>query len=226
MNNICLIPARGGSKRIPRKNIKDFHGKPIIAWSIIAAKSSELFDEVYVSTDDDEIAEISRLYGANIPFMRPNYISDDYAIDKDVIEHFIKWLNSNKIKADNLCYLYATAPFISKETLIGCKDLLVNSGASSSITVTNYDYPVLRSLKKSKNGFLSFAWEEYANYRSQDLPDLIHDAAQCYFYDLKKYGKESSMVGYHIPRLYCPDIDTIEDFEIAYKSHTIDYQRL
>ena len=109
MNNICLIPARGGSKRIPRKNIKDFHGKPIIAWSIIAAKSSELFDEVYVSTDDDEIAEISSRYGANIPFMRPNSISDDYAIDKDVIEAGAASLDrkvSNFAKENNLSTNY------------------------------------------------------------------------------------------------------------------------
>ena len=118
MENICLIPARGGSKRIPRKNIRIFHGKPLIAWSIECAQSSGLFDKVYVSTDDVEIAEIAKEYGATIPFLRPGSISDDFASDEDVRNHFIDWMNINKIKADFLCYFYPTAPLINREILL------------------------------------------------------------------------------------------------------------
>jgi len=217
MKSICVIPARGGSKRIPRKNIKMFHGKPLIAWSIEGAKSSGLFEDVYVSTDDEEIAIIAEKYGANIPFLRPDYLSDEYSGDKEVRDHFIEWMKKNMIEADILCYLYATAPFITHKTLRECQQLLIDSGSLMALTVTKYNYPVLRSLKKEESGLLSFMWDEYASSRSQDLPELLHDAGQCYFFNLKKYGFEESRVGYEISRLYCQDIDTLEDFEIAEK---------
>lgn len=217
MKSQCVIPARGGSKRIPRKNIKMFHGKPLIAWSIEAAKASDLFEDVYVSTDDEEIADIAATYGANIPFLRPESISNDFAVDKDVRDHFIGWMKKSRIEADTLCYLYPTAPFIECNTLVECQKLLIHTRAACAHTVTKYAYPVLRSLKKDSTGLLSFMWDEYSRSRSQDLPELLHDAGQCYFYDLTKYGKEETRVGYEIPRLYCQDIDTIEDFEIAEK---------
>ena len=217
MKSQCVIPARGGSKRIPRKNIKLFHGKPLIAWSIEAAKTSGLFEDVYVSTDDDEIADIAEIYGAKIPFLRPASISNDFAVDKEVRDHFIGWMKRSMIQADTLCYLYPTAPFIQRKTLVECQKLLIDTNAACAHTVTKYAYPVLRSLKKDDNGFLSFMWDEYSRSRSQDLPELLHDAGQCYFYDLRKYGNDETRVGYEIPRLYCQDIDTIEDFEIAEK---------
>ncbi len=215
MKNICLIPARGGSKRIPNKNIKNFHGKPLIAWSIEAAKSSGLFESIYISTDDIKIAKIAKSYGAKIPFLRPKNLSNDFAIDKEVRDHFIKWMKDNMIDAGILCYLYATAPFINKETLIGCHETLVKSSAMSSITVTTFPYSPLRALKKDNNGFVSHMWDKYALSRSQDLPELLHDAGQCYFYNLSKYGIDDKVVGYQIPRKYCQDIDTLEDFKIA-----------
>ena len=217
MKNICLIPARGGSKRIPRKNIKLFFGKPLIAWSIEVAKSSKIFEEIYVSTDDMEIADIAISYGAKVPFIRPEKISNDYAIDKDVIDHFINWMYTNKIESDFLCYLYATAPFVTNQILLGLQKLLIESEASLAHTVTKYDYPVLKALKKNSDGSLNYMWEEYSKIRSQDLPELIHDAGQCYFFNLKKYGKDQKIVGFDIPRLYCQDIDTLEDFENAEK---------
>lgn len=217
MKHICVIPARGGSKRIPRKNIKIFHGKPLIAWSIEVAKTSGLFENIYISTDDEEIASTAEEYGALIPFLRPEHLSNDYAGDKEVRDHFIEWMNETMVEADTLCYLYATAPFITAKTLKGCLQLLLDSGAVSAHTVTTYAYPVLRSLKKDEQGLLSFMWKEYASSRSQDLPELFHDAGQCYFFNLAKYGIEDSRVGYEIPRLYCQDIDTLEDFEIAEK---------
>ena len=216
MKTVCLIPARGGSKRIPRKNIKLFFGKPLISWSIETAISSGIFDEVYVSTDDEEIANIAKNYGANIPFIRPENLSNDFAIDKDVIQHFIEWMESIKLFPDSLCYLYATAPFINKKTILGVQKLLNDSGAGLAHTVTSYDYPVLKALKEDKNGQLEFMWKEFANTRSQDLPELIHDAGQCYFYNLKKFrDKEYRTVGYKIPRTQAQDIDTLEDFKQA-----------
>ena len=217
MKSICVIPARGGSKRIPRKNIKIFHGKPLIAWSIETAQSSGLFENVYVSTDDEEIASVAEKYGAIVPFLRPEHLSNDFAGDKEVRDHFIEWMRENMVEADILCYLYATAPFVTDKTLKGCQQLLLDSGAISAHTVTTYAYPVLRSLRRDEQGLLSFMWKEYAGSRSQDLPELLHDAGQCYFFNLNKYGKEESRVGYEIPRLHCQDIDTLEDFEIAEK---------
>ena len=147
MKNICLIPARGGSKRIPRKNIKIFFGKPLIAWSIEVAKKSSIFDEVFVSTDDIEIADIAKSYGAVVPFLRPKNLSDDYAIDKQVIEHFINWMSDNKMNPDVLCYLYATAPFITEKVLNDVLELLISSESVLAHTVTNFDYSVFKALK-------------------------------------------------------------------------------
>tara|TARA_B100000401_G_C52595223_1_gene619231 strand:- start:91 stop:780 length:690 start_codon:yes stop_codon:yes gene_type:complete len=217
MKNICLIPARGGSKRIPKKNIKIFHGKPLIYWSIYKAKASELFDEIYVSTDDLEIAEIAESYGAKIPFIRPKDISDDYANDKDVRDHFLRWMKKNNMQAEILCYLYATAPFITKETLCGCRNLLLKSGSFSVHTVTSFPYPVQRALEQNENGAINFKWPKYSNSRSQDLPELLHDAGQCYFFNLNIYSQGGDVFGYKIPRIYANDIDTLEDFEIAEK---------
>ncbi len=217
MQRICLIPARGGSKRIPRKNIKIFHGKPLIGWSIECALSSNLFQNVYVSTDDNEIADIAVNHGAIVPFLRPKDISDDYAIDKEVIDHFLDWSSKSGMRVDTLCYLYPTAPFITIQTLKECNRLLENTNAREVLTVSKYDYPVLRALKKDNNNHLVFAWEEYSVSRSQDLPEFLHDAGQCYFFNLDLYNKNSNRVGYELPRSNCLDIDTLEDFEIAEK---------
>jgi len=217
MKNICLIPARGGSKRIPRKNIKKFCGMPLIYWSIKIAKSSELFDEIYVSTDDLEIAEIAEKYGAIIPFIRPKEISNDFANDKDVRDHFLNWMQNNCKKVDILCYLYATAPFITKETLYGCRKLLLESGSFLTHTITSYPYPVLRALEQNKDGTISFKWPQYSNSRSQDLPELLHDAGQCYFFNLNQEAQKKKVLGYKISRLYANDIDTMEDFQVAEK---------
>ena len=211
----CLIPARGGSKRIPRKNIKLFHGKPLIAWSIEVAKSSGLFEEVYVSTDDVEIATISEYYGAVAPFLRPKDLSNDYALDHEVRAHFINWANTKSLEIDILCYLYATAPFITTNTLIECKDLLVTNDVTEVFTVTSYAYPVLRALKTDENGFLTYVWDKFADSRSQELPEYLHDAGQCYFYNLRRKHNIPSRLGLKLPRYQCQDIDTSEDFVYA-----------
>ena len=214
-SNICVIPARGGSKRLPRKNIKSFHGKPLIAWSIQAAISSRLFDEVFVSTDDVEIASVAKAYGAKVPFLRPRHLASDHSTDKDVLDSLINWFDTFTPKPDVLCYLYATAPFVSASTLGGCYNLLINSNASRVQTITTYPYPVQRSLQQNSEGFLSFQWPQYSSTRSQDLPELYHDAGQCYFLDVQRYWEKPSILGYLLPRLACQDIDTAEDFEFA-----------
>lgn len=216
MKNVCLIPARGGSKRLPMKNIKLFCGKPLISWSIEVAKKSRLFEKIYVSTDNASIAKLAQQYGAEIPFMRPKELADDFTKDRQVREHFLMWMKSENINYDYLCYLYPTAPFITTETLKGCLDLLIESNASQSLTVTTFDYPAQRALKINKKGILNFNWKRYANSRSQDLKELLHDAGQCYFFNLKK-NENGEKVGYRLPRYLCQDIDNEEDLLMAEK---------
>ena len=220
MKSLCLIPARGGSKRIPRKNIKLFHGKPLICWSIECALKSRLFDKVYVTTDDQEIAAISRDYGAEIPFLRPSNISDDFAIDRDVISHFINWMKNEEISADYLCYLYATVPFITPKTLKGCQELITKKDADLSMAITSYGTSPLWALKTDNNGIIHYDKPEYMTTRSQDLPDYYHDAGQCYFYDLKVWPEINLTYGFKIPRILSHDIDTMEDFYIAESIHS------
>ena len=214
MSKICLIPARGGSKRIPRKNIKLFHGKPLIAWSIESAIRSDIFDQIYVS--------IAKKYGAKIPFLRPSNLSDDYSNDKDVRNHFLKWLNEKNLNCKYLCYLYPTAPFISKKTFASCFDLLIKSDCYQVKTISKFNYPAQRALKKDKEDNLSYMWEEFKNHRSQDLNELFHDAGQCYFFNLQK-NEEKGVLGYELSRFECQDIDTIEDFKFA--EFLFDYSR-
>lgn len=215
-----MIPARGGSKRIPKKNIRNFVGKPLIAWSIECAINSGLFSDVFVSTDDLEIKKISEFYNAKVPYLRPKEISDDYSNDSDVRNHFLNWLRNNKIEADILCYLYPTAPFINKKTLNGCKNLLLKLNCSCVYTITDYPFSPTRALYENKDGKLEYMWCEYKNKRSQDLPTLFHDAGQCYFFNLHKKNHDSDRYGYKIPRIITQDIDTEEDFinaEILFK---------
>lgn len=215
IKSVCLIPARGGSKRVPKKNIRMFHGKPLIAWSIETAINSGLFDAVYVSTDSCEIAEVAKSYGAVIPFMRPSPLANDYTIDRDVKNHFLDWARINFLNIKELCYLYPTAPFITSKTLRGCRDLLRREGAYKSYTVTTYPYPVLRALKEDADKGLSFVWGQYENIRSQDMPEYLHDAGQCYFYNLEKKNESHKAVGYRLKRHESQDIDTEEDFLVA-----------
>ena len=157
-----LNPCKRRFQKNTKKNLKLFLGKPLILWSIEAAISSGIFDEIYVSTDDNEIAELAASNGANVPFLRPEKFSNDFAIDQEVIDHFLEWMKGKKIKAENLCYLYATAPFITKETLIGVKKLLEESGADMAHTITKYNFPVLKALRKDKNGCLKYMWSEFS----------------------------------------------------------------
>ena len=220
IRSVCIIPARGGSKRIPRKNIIDFCGKPLISYSIQAALESDLFEKVYVSTDDSEIAQIAKDYGASVPFIRPKKYSDDFATDDDVRKHFIEWLKLNNQNPDILCYLYATAPFCTPSILHSCFKLLVTKKVSVVHTITTFPYPIMRALSKDKNGRLSFLWEKNSHKRSQDFDEYYHDAGLCYFFDLHKYDEQNDRLGILLPRYQCQDIDTPEDLDLALKLYS------
>lgn len=218
--NLCVIPARGGSKRIPRKNIRDFCGKPIIAWSIEAAIKSECFDRIIVSTDDEEIASVAERYGAEVPFMRPVQIADDYTGTTAVIAHAIEWQNSHGEAADKVCCLYATAPFVQATDLQMGFDTLESNGVEYAFSVTSYAFPIQRAIRITHNQKVEMFQPEHFNTRSQDLEDAWHDAGQFYWgrasaWREKKpiFSKDSSPV--FIPRHRAQDIDTPQDWETA-----------
>ena len=177
---LAIIPARGGSKRIPRKNIRIFCGKPMIAWSIEAAQASGCFDHIIVSTDDDEIAEVARASGAEVPFIRPPELSDDHIGTTPVIAHAIDWINRNAGIADFACCLYATAPFVQAGDLRRGFDVLQQSGADYAFSVTSYAFPIQRAIRITSDHRVEMFNREHFNTRSQDLEEAFHDAGQFY----------------------------------------------
>jgi N-acylneuraminate cytidylyltransferase len=218
--NIAIIPARGGSKRIPRKNIKEFHGKPLIAYSIEAAIASGCFDRIIVSTDDSEIAEIANQYGAEVPFIRPKDISDDYATTLDVINHALLWLQKNNYHFTYVCCIYATAPFLSSEFIRTGLDELVKGSFDYAFSATSYAFPIQRALKINQNGSTDMFMPEHINTRSQDLEDAFHDAGQFYWgkasaFLNKKNVFSNSSFAVILPRKLVQDIDTMEDWSNA-----------
>lgn len=219
MKNICIIPARGGSKRIPHKNIKVFCGKPIIAYSIEAALEAKIFDEVMVSTDDEEIAIVAKKYGASVPFMRSEETANDYAIIKDVMcEVLSKYKNEGKA-FENICCILPTAPFVSAQDIIDAHKLLA-AGVTSVVPVVQFSYTIFRSLKICDDGRLEMFWPENYSKRSQDLPAAYHDAGLFYWYG-KSYFEESvagfgeNFCGYVLSEMKAHDIDTEDDWEMA-----------
>ena len=215
--NICIIPARGGSKRIPKKNIKNFCGKPIISWSIETALNCKCFSRVIVSTDDDEIAEISKRYGAEVPFKRSESLSDDYTGTLPVIKNAINWLERNNEKVDFTCCLYPTAPFIEVNYLEEGLKKLIENNASYSMSVTSFSYPIQRAFKLTKNERLKMFFPENINKRSQDLEKSFHDAGQFYWGKRSAWIKEEGIldqntVPIYIPRYKVQDIDNEEDW--------------
>lgn len=219
--NIAVIPARGGSKRIPRKNIKEFHGQPMISYAIEAAKASGCFDKIIVSTDDEEIKDVAIKYGAEVPFLRPESLSDDYATTMDVINHAIKWFVDNEHKVENVCCLYATAPFVTAKYLQCGLELLTQEGKNHAFafSATTFPFPIQRAFAIRNSGVAMFN-PEHLNTRSQDLEEAYHDAGQFYwgrassFLEKKPFfGKDSVPV--LLPRKMVQDIDTNEDWELA-----------
>lgn len=217
---IAVIPARGGSKRIPKKNIKNFCGKPMIAWSIEAAIRSACFDKVIVSTDDDEIAEVAKRYGAEIPFIRPKELADDYTGTNNVICHAIEWLKNHDIDPSVVCCIYATAPFIQEMDLQNAYIKLIENNCSYVFSATSYAFPVQRAFKVSLNNYTEMFYPEYENMRSQDLEEAYHDAGQFYWGTVKAWLNHESVfnqnaMAYILPRYRVQDIDTQEDWKMA-----------
>ncbi len=220
MKTIAIIPARGGSKRIPRKNIKEFLGKPIIAYSIEAALKSEIFDEVMVSTDDKEIAEVALKYGAKVPFFRSEATSNDFATTADVINEVIDWYEAQGCKFDVICCLYATAPFVTPEKLRAALNVIKEENFDSAFTCTAFSYPVLRGLVIDSHGRIAMRWPEYKKSRSQDLPQFYHDAGQFYFATTKAFLKANGFWGDNtapiiVSELEVQDLDTPTDWALA-----------
>jgi len=224
--NLCIIPARGGSKRIPRKNIKEFCGKPIIAYSIEAAIESGLFADVVVSTDDAEIAEVASEWGASVPFIRPKDLSDDFTGTTPVISHAIEELKKLGREYDYACCIYATAPFVSVENLRIGYEKLINSDKKFAFSVCAFEAPIFRSFELGSNSEVKMFWPENFNKRSQDLPKAYFDAAQFYFGKPEAFGQNLQLfaehsIGVELPSSLVQDIDTPEDWtraEIMYQA--------
>ena len=217
---LAIIPARGGSKRIPRKNVKLFCGKPMIAWSIDAAHASGLFDHIVVSTDDIEISEVAKAYGAEVPFMRPAALSDDHTGTSPVVAHAIEWYRAQGSMPDPVCCIYATAPFVSTADLQRGLQLLTDSGSDFAFSVTRYTFPIQRAIRLTEEGRVQMFQPEHFNTRSQDLEEAFHDAGQFY------WGRAAAWIADKpvfstvampviLPRHRVQDIDTPEDWERA-----------
>ncbi len=218
--SVAIITARGGSKRIPRKNIKEFLGQPIIKYSIDAALASGIFEEVMVSTDDEEIALIAKQCGAGVPFIRSNETSNDFATTADVLMEVVtKYKEGGRDFAYGCC-IYPTAPFVTAEKLKKSLELLINKDADSVIPVTRFSFPIWRSFKIEENGKLAYNWPENASKRSQDLPPSFHDCGQFYFFDVNKFLETKNLVASNtfsieVPESEVQDIDNEEDWKLA-----------
>lgn len=224
--NICLIPARGGSKRIPRKNIRAFQGKPMIAWSIAAAKASRCFDQILVTTDDEEIAEVARSQGANVPFLRPAHLADDQASTQEVIAHALEWVAQQGSTCEALCCLYATAPFVQTEDLQASQILLDDSRPGTVVySATSFAFPIQRAIYLNEEGYSYMFHSEYFSSRSQDLTEAYHDAGQFYWATPDTWSKVSNlfegMRPLVLPRWRVQDIDTEEDWQRAELLHLL-----
>lgn len=220
MANLCIIPARGGSKRIPRKNIKDFLGKPIIAYSIQAAIDSRLFDEVMVSTDDTEIAEIAKQFGATVPFLRSAKNSDDFASTIDVIDEVVEEYGKKGQIFDNCCCIYPTAPFLNSTKLTEAFQLLKSNKYDVVFPVIPFSFPIQRAVKRNENGKISMFTPEYLTSRSQDLEASFHDSGQFYFFDIQEVLSQRKLWTSNtgcivISELEGQDIDNLDDWKLA-----------
>ncbi len=218
--NVAIIPARGGSKRIPRKNIKNFMGKPMMAYSVKAAIDSGCFDRIIVSTDDIEMAQVAKSLGAEVPFIRPDFLSNDQAATVPVIKHALQYLIEQGENVEIACCIYATAPFIRAKDLEKAFNKLKTSDQDYCLSVTSYQYPIQRSLKLIANGSIEMLYPENYLVRSQDLEEAYHDAGQFYFGRCDAWLQEKSILAngsipFVLPRKRVQDIDTPEDWEQA-----------
>ena len=223
---IAIIPARGGSKRIPGKNIRDFHGRPMISYPIEVAKQSGLFDRILISTDSLEVQKIAKGYGAEAPFIRPPELSDDFTPTAPVLLHSIEWLEENGIKADIICCIYPTTPFLKAEDLKIGFDVVKNGKANAAFSVTTFPAPIFRALQVTDKGALKMFWPENEYTRSNDLPQAYHDAGMFYWLETKSFRQDKKVWAKDahpviIPRFRVQDIDNPEDWEVAEKLYSL-----
>ena len=219
MSRVAIITARGGSKRIPRKNIKLFLGKPMLQYSIEAALQSGVFDEVMVSTEDEEIAEIAKKAGAEVPFYRTEKTANDYATTADVIQEVLETYGKIGKQFDYVCCIYPTAPFITPEKLIEGMELLEKNHADSAMPVVQFSFPPQRCVVKNGD-YITPKWPEYMPCRSQDLEPMYHDAGQFYWIDTKAFAEQQKVimnktVPVILSEMDVQDIDTEEDWAMA-----------
>ena len=216
MKNIAIVTARGGSKRIPKKNIKEFCGKPIIAYSIEAALESKLFDEVMVSTDSEEIAAVARHYSAKVPFMRSAKTSDDFATTADVLREVITEYKKSGQKFDTMCCIYPTAPFVTADKLQAAYKKLTESDADLVQPVVAFSFPPQRAFV-IRDGQLTYRYPECAPMRSQDLENWYHDAGQFYFHRVEAFMNKGTLkiIPFELPETEVQDIDNLTDWELA-----------
>ena len=220
MKKLLVIPARGGSKRIKKKNIKFFKGQPIISWAIKEALNSKAFDKVIVSTDDQEIANIAFASGAEIPFMRPKNIADDFASTRDVIIHAIEWFKAQNVFYNNIFCLYPTTPFLKSSDILNALKIFESLRKESFVfAATSFSYPIQRALRVNEKGLTEMTNPQNFFKRSQDLEEFYHDAGQFYLASSETWLKKNNIFSdgkpYFIPRWKAIDIDTAEDWEMA-----------
>ena len=223
----AVIPARGGSQRIPGKNVREFCGQPIIKYVIDAAKASGVFDQVVVSTDCPKIADVARNCGADVPFMRPAELADNFTATAPVLRHAIKELSNSEHELEYVCGIYPTAPFVQPEHLRSGLATLRKTGAKVVIPVTTFDFTIFRGVGISSNGEMTLlwpellkTWDEHETTRSNDLPEAYHDAGQFYWLHADRFAKNATLWGPEtrpmvISRKFVVDIDTPEDWDVA-----------
>lgn len=217
---VAIIPARGGSKRIPRKNIRDFCGQPMLAWPLQAAIASQCFDRILLSTDDAEIAAVAKAHGAEVPFLRPADLADDHTGTTAVVAHAIRWLGEHGPPPDEVCCIYATAPFLRASDLRDGLQQLQDPGTDYAFAVTDYAFPIQRAVKLLANGHVEMFAPEQFTTRSQDLEPAYHDAGQFYWGRAAAWLAEKPIFADYsaavlLPRSRVQDIDTPEDWHIA-----------
>jgi pseudaminic acid cytidylyltransferase len=217
---LCVIPARGGSKRIPRKNIKSFCGQSMIGYSIKAALDSQYFDQVIVSTDDAEIAEVAKSFGASVPFVRPEELANDYAGTMPVIKHAIEWFDDRGQPPSEVCCLYATAPFVSAGAIKKAYEQMQHTQVDYCFTVTSFAFPIQRAIKVTEKNRIEMFYLEHLKTRSQDLEESYHDAGQFYWGKAEAFKQQKPLFSkdatpYILPRHLVQDVDTPEDWKRA-----------
>ena len=216
---VAIIPARGGSKRIPRKNIRQFNGKPVVAWAILASQESKLFDYIVISTDDNEIKLIAEQYGAIAPFVRPAEISDDYTPTVPVIAHAIKEIDRLYRHVEYACCIYPCSPLLASDDLVKAFNILESTGVDFVYPVVEYPHSIYRSMEQSKDGKMEFLYPQYELTRTQDLKKTYHDAGQFYWGKAEAWKGLKKMhtngLGMEIPSYKTVDIDTEDDWKKA-----------